>query len=107
MMPCMIALLILCVVLALALAAEGQLVVNDCDDAGAWEGGGPEAELVKQGAGAVRWVPSEHVGLSTGNIPHDWTGGNCLSFWLHSARATGSRIWLIIPSPITMTGLRQ
>lgn len=80
------------------LGAPGDLMVNTCDDARQWRGASREAALVKEGTGAVRWVPSQSVELSTRHIPHDWSSGNCLRFWMHSAKATGSRLTLVLPS---------
>ena len=80
------------------LTASSDLVVNRCDDASQWRGGSPETVLVKEGAGAVRWIPSQNVELSTRAIPHDWSGGNCLRFWMHSAKATGSHLTVVLPS---------
>lgn len=82
---------------SLCMAQDG-LVISTCDDASVWRGGESEAETVREGTGAVRWVPSKQAGLSSNAIPHDWTAGNCLSFWLHSAKATGSRVWIIVES---------
>lgn len=78
--------------------ACADLVVSNCDDSKSWRGGQPETALVKEGTGAIRWTPSEEVMLSCSAIPHDWSSGNCLQFWLHSAKATGSTLWLVINS---------
>ena len=78
-----------------ALWAQESLTVNDCEDASQFRGGTAEAAVLKQGAGAVRWRPAESVSLETSEIPHDWSGGNVLCFWLHSAKATDSPMWLI------------
>ncbi len=80
------------------LAAPSDTMVNNCDDARLWRGGIAETVLVKQGTGAVRWTPSRNVELSTGAIAHDWSAGNCLRFWMYSAKATGSRLTLVLPS---------
>jgi hypothetical protein len=80
------------------LTASSDLVIDRCDDASQWRGGIPETVLVKEGAGAVRWIPSQNVELSTRAIPHDWSGGNCLRFWMHSAKATGSHLTVVLPS---------
>ena len=84
--------------LPLLVYGNGDLIISDCEDAALWRGGAPETELVRSGAGAVRWAPSENVSLVKPDIPHDWTSGNCLRLWLHSAQATGSRVWLILQS---------
>ncbi len=89
---------ILLALLPAALWAQEGLTVNDCDDASQFRGGSSETTLVRQGAGAVRWRPAESVSLETSQIPHDWSGGNVLCFWLHSARAGGSPMWLILSS---------
>jgi hypothetical protein len=78
--------------------APAGLIVNNCDNAKQWRGASCETLLVKEGAGAAGWVPSKSVELSTRAIDHDWSGGNCLRFWMHSAKASGSRLALVLPS---------
>ena len=75
-----------------------QLMISDCDDAAAWGKALPETEHVKQGKGAIRWefARTDTVGLKT--IPHDWSQGNALSFWMYSPQATGSPISVILES---------
>jgi hypothetical protein len=85
-------------ILAALPAAPAEVIVNNCDDAKQWHGASRETTLVKEGTGAVGWVPSRSVELSTRVIAHDWSGGNCLRFWMHSAQATGSRLTLVLPS---------
>jgi hypothetical protein len=80
------------------LTTPADLIVNNCDNAKQWHGASRETVLVKEGAGAIRWVPSQNVEVSTRAIAHDWSGGNCLRFWLYSAKATGSRLTLVLPS---------
>lgn len=82
-------------------AAPTDIIVNNCDDAKQWHGASREATLVKEGAGAIRWAPSRSAELSTKAIVHDWSRGNCLRFWMHSAKATGSRLTLVLPSEDT------
>jgi hypothetical protein len=78
--------------------AGADVIISNCDNPAPWKGGKPETTLVKEGAGALRWVPSESPEISCSAIPHDWSGANCLAFWLYSAKATGTRISLILPS---------
>ena len=80
------------------LTASSDVMVNDCDDAKQWRGASREATLVKEGGGAIRWTPSQNVAVSSRAIAHDWSSGNCLRFWMHSAKATGSRLTLVLAS---------
>jgi len=84
--------------LSLAAVAGEYMVVSNCDDITAWQGGVLETETVYEGSGAVSWTPSQSLSLSTEQIPHDWSSGTGLSFWMHSTKATGSRFWLILDS---------
>ncbi len=82
-----------------AFAQTGDLLISDGEEARLW---GPHAGLetqnVKEGAGAIRWEFARGAYIQNSQIPHDWTAGNALSFWLYSAQASGSPIWLIIYS---------
>lgn len=79
--------------------AAAELIINDCDDASQWSTGAvAEKTLVKQGTGAVRWDFSVTDTIGTDQIPHDWSSGNTLSFWMYSAKATNSPLWMIISS---------
>lgn len=81
------------------LGLRGELVISNCDDAGPWGGAaGIEARAVKEGSGAVRWAFGESTSLVLRDIPHDWSAESGLSFWVHSAEATGSRFWVILSS---------
>ena len=71
-------------------AVAGEFVVSNCDDIAAWNGGALETETVHEGSGAISWTPSQSLSLSTEQIPHDWSSGTGLSFWMHSAKATGT-----------------
>ena len=51
------------------LTASADLTVNNCDDAKQWHGASRETALVKEGSGAIRWVPSQSVELSTPQSP--------------------------------------
>jgi len=82
----------------LAAQERPSIIVNDCDDAGQWKGGEAAEEPVKQGTSAIRWALAENHGLSTAEIPHDWSEYNALAFDLYSQEATGSPVWLILNS---------
>lgn len=87
--------------LALALiccTATAEIILSNCDDLAAWKGGKLETALVKEGAAAIRWTPSENPEIACTAIPHDWSSANCLAFWLYSAKATGSRLTLVLSS---------
>lgn len=88
----------LALAVCLGCGAQQDLIISNCDDASVWRGGEPETALVREGTGAVKWVPSKQAGLSTSAVPRDWTPGNCLSLWMRSAKNTGSRVWLIVDS---------
>ncbi len=75
-------------------ADAAKLTVSDCESA--WEGGVPDAEHVQQGEHSVKWAHGDSRSVTTGDIPHDWSGFNALSFWLYSEKATGSRFHVLL-----------
>jgi len=90
---------VLLLLLAMPVWAAGDLVISNCDDAAPW---GKNATLettnVKEGKGAVRFEFAKGSDIRIADIPHDWTSGNALSFWLYSAKASLSYLWVIMPS---------
>jgi len=83
----------------LPLPAHADLVISNCDEAAPWgKNAALETQTIKEGAGAVRWEFARGPEIRAHQIPHDWSSGNALSFWLHSAKATNSPVWLIIAS---------
>ncbi len=84
---------------AAPLGLRAEMVISHCDVAASWEGGvGIEARDVKEGKGAVRWAIGSTHSISLREMPHDWSSESGLSFWAHSAVATGSRFWVILAS---------
>ncbi len=69
-----------------------------CDDANQWTSGTLETEIVHEGTGALRWDHGTAAAVDLRQAPTDWTAYNGLSFWMHSAEATGSRFMLLIYS---------
>ncbi|MBI5830936.1 MAG: heparinase II/III family protein [Armatimonadetes bacterium] len=83
----------------LAAAQEVKpLVLSDCDSPAAWAGGSLDTTNLKQGAGGIRWDHGKDPGLSLRQCPTDWSAYDRLTFWLWSAKATGSRFMLLIYS---------
>jgi len=79
--------------LAAQMTAAG-LTVSACERA--WEGGGLDAEHVKQGEHSVKWAHGDSRLVTTAEIPRDWSGFNALSFWLYSEKATGVRFHVLV-----------
>ncbi|NLO05058.1 MAG: hypothetical protein GX131_04430 [candidate division WS1 bacterium] len=98
MRPVMLALIIISSGIALA-QDRPTLLVSDCEDGAAWQGGRLSAEHVTQGEGSIRWALADGRNeLRLSDIPHDWSEYNALSFDLYSEKATGSPFWLLLPS---------
>ncbi|MCX7047125.1 MAG: heparinase II/III family protein [Candidatus Sumerlaeota bacterium] len=90
---------LLIAVLTITPSAWADLVISDCDDAGQWgKNAIAETGQIKQGKGAIRWEFARGTDIGAAKVPHDWTQGNALSFWLCCPKATGSRFSLILPS---------
>ena len=52
-------------------------------------------EPLRQGASAGRWADHPRFpALHTTEIPHDWSGAQCLRFWAWSEVATGEIVTL-------------
>jgi len=91
--------LLACVLLAAPGGCQVQpLLLSNCEDPGAWEGGVGEKEQVKEGSGAILWDHAQAQVLRLKTVPGDWSPYNTLSFWLYAPKATGSRFMLIIDS---------
>ncbi len=91
------------ITLATAALAHAQdrptLVISDCEDAALWAGGEASDEHVMEGEHSIRWrLADDRHELRIGEIPHDWSEYNALSFDLYSEKATGSPFWLLLPS---------
>ena len=89
---------LLCLACAFMPGQRPELVISACDQDGQWEGGTLVGEPSREGAGAVRWEPTENRALTLRELPNDWSQFNALTFWLYSEQDTGSPIWLIISS---------
>ena len=98
-LPRVLSVLVLCILWALPAGCQvAPLQISNCDDLANWRGGIGEKELVKEGAGAVRWDHGQSTDLRLQSTPADWSAHNTLSFWLYSPQATGARFMLIVPS---------
>ena len=86
-----------------ALAAEEPATVAihpmEANDVVRWSGLKADAKLFKEGAGSGRWESlAENPLIRSVAIPHDWTPFAALQFWLHSARANGQAIKVLLYS---------
>jgi len=79
-------------------AQRPLLMISDCEDATVWSGGTLSTDHVTQGTASIRWRLADPKSIATEAIPHDWSEYNALAFDLYSEAATGSPLWLILPS---------
>ena len=86
----------LCVFLGGAAMSDEKPLISD--DPSAWKGATADPTLTYKGKPSVKWAHAESSFASTESIPHDWSGYNCLLFALHSAKATGARFEVALPS---------
>ena len=94
-------LLAICILLSLGLTARvlsAKLDLSDLSDVSGWEGLIPDPALTYNGSPAPKWDQAKAGSISTDRIPHDWVRFNCLEFALHSNKATGGSIMLILAS---------
>lgn len=68
-------------------------------DAARWEGLTPSPAHAKSGQFGGAWEDQTlNPRVHCANIPHDWTDFDSLDFWVYSAKATGSRVILVLDS---------
>ncbi|MBD1381017.1 heparinase II/III domain-containing protein [Metabacillus arenae] len=83
---------------------NGPLMISDFEQEDTWKGLKPEEGLVKEGSKAGRWeIYNDTTGsylktVFTEDFEHNWSNHDALTFWAHSAKATGSKIYLILYS---------
>lgn len=98
-MPAILTILILC---ALCAPTRGgtmtDLVLTDLAKSSAWQGVTDDPSVAYKGSPSLKWAHAKSGGASTDNIPHDWSGYDCLYFALHSEKATGAQFELVLPS---------
>ena len=90
--------IILCMFSVVVSAEAETMIISNCEDAAAWEGGVLDREHVKQGKSSVKWAHADSASIFIDQLPHDWSDYNQLSFWLYSEQATGSRFMVILTS---------
>jgi len=78
-------------------ADTGQLLCDMADLSG-WKGLTADPAVTYKGLPAPKWDHAKDSVALTSSIPHDWTAHNCLSFALHSGKATGASFMLILAS---------
>jgi hypothetical protein len=91
---CTLALLIL----HLRSDAGGSTPLTDLGDLSGWEGLGADPGLTYKGMPAGKWDQGKHARVQTERIPHDWSGSSGLKFALHSNKATGDDLMLVLGS---------
>lgn len=57
-----------------------------------------DAQHVKSGKQSLRWETTKRSMISLADIPHDWVNVKAIELWMHSERATGSRVIITLPS---------
>lgn len=59
----------------------------------------PDNEIVKQGETSGKWDPEVAARyIVNSQIPHDWTGYDSIAMWIHSEKATGAVMALVLYS---------
>jgi hypothetical protein len=94
------------VVAALALVASAcvfaqqpaVLMIEDFEGPETWGGVTLDGTDPREGEFCGVWIPKSTSTLRDESIPHDWSGYDVLSFWLHSEKANGQRLTLVCNS---------
>ncbi len=73
-------------------------VIEDFEEEGSWSGVTLDTTDPMEGRSCGVWVPGQTATLRDETIPHDWTGYDTLSLWMHSERANGQRLTLVCNS---------
>ena len=61
-------------------------------------------EIVREGLTSGRWEPETAARyIFSASIPHDWSGHEVLTMWIHSERASGARMIIILASDTPAT----
>lgn len=91
--PCII------VLAAASCAAQERLVFEDFSSVEAWPGFELATDLAHSGDTSALWrnMPERQSVVST-EIPHDWSGWNAFTFWVHNEKALEARFMCIISS---------
>lgn len=91
---------VLCVLLAIgAETARGYMLIDDFEGTIEWSTLEHSTAQFHGGAHSGFWADAvARTSASCSNISHDWSGENYLSFWVYSAAATGSDIFVIFYS---------
>ena len=94
-------LLAACILFALILATRvlsENADLSDLSDLTGWEGLTPDPAMTYGGMPAPKWDHAKDGHISTDQIPHDWVRFNCLEFALHSNKASGGEVVLVLGS---------
>lgn len=66
-----------------------------------WSGLEPSTEQAHEGKVSGKWSNQElTTGIRCNDIPHDWTAYDALEMWVYSAKATGSKVVVVLDSDV-------
>lgn len=89
--------------LTCAAVADDRVLLDPADVSG-WQGLESDASVSRKGLPSARWDHAKASAVKCEAIPHDWSGYNCLSFVLHSAKATGASFMVVLSSEAASEG---
>lgn len=90
---------VITILLPLTSVGAENLVFEDFDTVEAWQGFELDDAVAHSGATSARWSNHpDRPAVSSTQIPHDWSGWNALSFWVHNERVVPTAFMCIISS---------
>ncbi|NDK15470.1 MAG: hypothetical protein GW911_25860 [Armatimonadetes bacterium] len=86
----------------LRLVGKGKSkVIGDFETESNWSGLDQSPEQAKEGKASGKWGNQVRTtGIKCTDLPHDWTDYDTLDFWLYSAKATGSKVVMVLDSDV-------
>ena len=95
---------VITILLPLTSVGAENLVFEDFDTVEAWQGFELDDAVAHSGATSARWSNHpDRPAVSSTQIPHDWSGWNALSFWVHNERVVPTAFMCIISSETPAT----
>ncbi|MFW5866858.1 MAG: heparinase II/III family protein, partial [Armatimonadota bacterium] len=79
--------------------AQDRMVFEDFESVDAWEGAELSQEVAHSGETSALWRNHpEQSSVASEDIPHDWSGWNAFTFWVHNEREVDTAFMCIISS---------
>jgi len=84
---------------AVSCLAQERLVFEDFDSVEAWEGFELDHAIAHSGGSSALWRDhTERTSVVSTRVPHDWSGWNAFTFWVHNETKLDTAFMCIISS---------